>query len=275
MTFRQLAALVCAAVMLSAGLVSRVPAVPQREASKEVRSKLFNQLLAENKELRECIEGEEGGVRAAEEGTTVEEVDLNRDGVPEYEVGPSGPCTCGMVNCSIYLYRQSPRGYELILEDAAGLGIELLKTSSKGYADLRIDARNNAATYSRTTYKFDGKQYRDVGTMVVHHETGESKPATRRVQFKRGMSSTTVQGKASIAMPDIYLVGAGAGQTMTVQLTAPRKSVRFSVMSPKTDSLVIDNQRTWTGPLPETGDYTIIVDADEKGGTYSMSITIK
>jgi len=275
MSFRQLAALVCASVMFSAGLVAGAPAAQKREPSKEVRSKLFNQLLAENKELRECIEGEEGGVRAAEEATTVEEVDLNRDGVSEYEVGPSGRCTCGMVNCSIYIYRQSARGYELILEDAAGLGIELMKTSSKGYADLRVDARNNAATYSRTTYKFDGKQYRDMGTMVVHHETGESKPATRRVQFKRGMSSTTVQGKASIAMPDIYLVGASAGQTMTVQLTAPRKSVRFSVMSPTTDSLVTDNQRTWTGPLPETGDYTIIVDADEKGGSYSMSITIK
>ena len=65
--------------------------------------------------------------------------------------------------------------------------------------------------------------------MIVHHETGESKPAYRRVQFKRGMSSTTVQGKVSIAMPDTYLVGARAGQVMTVQLTAPRRSVRFHV----------------------------------------------
>jgi hypothetical protein len=43
-----------------------------REASKEVRSKLFKQVLAEIGELRECIEREEGGVRAAEEGTTSE-----------------------------------------------------------------------------------------------------------------------------------------------------------------------------------------------------------
>ena len=46
-------------------------------------------------------------------------------------------------------------------------------------------------------------------------------------------------------------------------------------MSPKTTSLVADNTRSWTGTLPEDGDYTIIVDADEKGGTYSMTITIK
>jgi hypothetical protein len=275
MTFCRLATLVCASLVFCLGLVTASPAAQQREASKEVRSKLFKQLLAENRELRECIEAEEGGALAAEEKTTVEEVDLNRDGIPEYEVGLSSPCECGMVNCSIYVYRQVGRGYELILDDASGMGLELLKTSSKGYLDLRVDARNNAATYSTTKYKFDGKKYRDVGTMVVHHETGETKPASRRIQFKRGMSSTTVQGKASLAMPDIYLVGARAGQTITLQLTAPRKSVRFSLMSPKTESLVFDIQRSWTGTLPETGDYTILVDGDEKGSTYSMTISIK
>ena len=104
--------------LLSSGLT----AAQKREASKEVRSKLFKQLLTEDSELRECVQQEEGGARAAEEGTTVEEVDLNRDGVPEYEVGPTGPCACGMVNCSIYVYRQRPRGYELILDNASGNG---------------------------------------------------------------------------------------------------------------------------------------------------------
>ncbi|HJU93670.1 MAG TPA: hypothetical protein VJ656_12100, partial [Pyrinomonadaceae bacterium] len=61
-------------------LLSVVPAFSQkREASKEVRSQLFKQVLADI-DLRECMQSEEGGVRAAEEGTTVEEVDLNRDG---------------------------------------------------------------------------------------------------------------------------------------------------------------------------------------------------
>lgn len=95
------------------------------------------------------------------------------------------------------------------------------------------------------------------------------------MQFQRGASSTTVQGNASIALPDTYLVGAREGQVMTVQLTSQRKSVRFLVMSPKSTSLIADNARSWTGTLPETGDYHIIVDADERGGTYSMTISIK
>lgn len=277
MTLRRWIAFACASLVSVSGLVvNATPGSQKREASKEVRSKLFKQVMSDMTELRECVAREEGGVRTAEEGTTVEEVDLNRDGVPEYEVGLSSSCACGMVNCSIYLYRQSRNGYELILDNAAGLGLELLKTSSNGYADVRIAARDSAATRSETTYKFDGKQYRESGARLVHQETGESKPAYRRVQFKRGTSSSTVQGKVSIALPDTYLVGARAGQVMTVTLTAPRKSVRFLLMGPSTRSLVDDNRRSWTGTLPETGDYTILVDTDElNNSTYSITITIK
>jgi hypothetical protein len=260
------------ALVASLAVDAKSQDVQKREASKDVRSKLFKQMLAEYTELRECIEKEEGGARAAEEGTTVEEIDLNRDGVPEFEVGPSSPCVCGMVNCAIYLYRQSGLGYESLLDDAYGYGLELLKTSSNGYADVRVTARDTAATASNTTYKFDGKQYRETVSTIVNHVTGESKPAYRRVQFKRGKSSTTVQGRVSIALPDTYLLGARAGQVMTVKLTSTDKEVRFIVISPTTMSLVADNARSWTSTLSETGDYRIIV---ERSGTYSMTISIK
>jgi hypothetical protein len=245
------------------------------EVPQEVRSRLFKQVLSEDSDVRECVANEAGGARAAEQNMTVDEVDLNRDGVAEYEVQLSGPCACGMVNCSIYLYRQSLTGYELILDGAAGLGIELLKTSSNGYVDVQVDARDTAATQAQTIYKFDGKKYREARSTIVHLESGERKPASRRVQFKRGASSTTLQGKVSIALPDTLLVGARAGQTMSVQLTAPQQSVRFMLMYSKTTAMLADNTRSWTGTLPETGDYIILVDADEKGGTYSMTISIK
>jgi hypothetical protein len=247
----------------------------KQEPSAELRSQLFKQVLADFPDLRECIEQEEGGVRTAQENMSIETHDLNRDGVPEYEVQMSGPCACGMVNCSIYIYRKTAEGFETILDDAAGLGVEVLKTASNGYSDLLVEARDTAATRAETTYKFDGKKYRDAKTMLVQLETGKTKPATRRLQFKRGMSSATVTGKVSIALPDTYLVGARAGQVMTVTLTAPRKVVRFLVMSPTTRNLVADNAREWTGTLPETGDYYIIVDSDERNSTYSMTVSIK
>lgn len=247
----------------------------QRENKKEVRSRIFKQVLADYPDVRECVEKEEGGFRAAEENMSVEEVDLNRDGVSEYQVELSGPCVCGMVNCSIYLYRQSAAGYESILEDAAGLGLELLKTSSKGYTDVRVDARDNAATQSQTVYKFDGTRYREASSRMVNMQTGESKPASRRVQFSRGASSTTLQGKVSIALPDTLIVGARAGQVMSVQLTSPRSSVRFMLMTARTTMSLADNTRSWTGTLPETGDYLILIEADAKSTPYSMTISIK
>jgi hypothetical protein len=275
MSVKKFAALIFASIMTIALFAAGARSQAHTEQRKDVRSKIFQQVLADFPDIRECVEKEEGGTRAAAEKMSVEEVDLNRDGVSEYEVELSGPCTCGMVNCFIYLYRQAPRGYELILDGASGYGFELLKTSSNGYLDVRVTARDTAATQDETTYKFDGKQYREGGSRVINLETGESKPAYRRVQFKRGTSSATLQGKVSIALPDTYLIGARAGQVMTVQLTAPRRSVTFMVMNSRTTAMLADNTRSWTGTLPETGDYHIVVGADEKGGTYVMTITIK
>lgn len=257
-------------------LLFATPVKAQQHGDKQdLRAQLFNQVLSDFKDLRECMEQEEGGLRKAQENMTIEELDLNRDGVNEYEVEMSGPCACGMVNCSIYIYRKTAQGFEAILDDAAGLGVELLKTSSNGYRDLLVTARDTAATQAETVYKFDGKRYRDVKNTLVQVETGERKPAFRRLQFKRGTSETTVQGKVSIALPDTYLVRARAGQVMTVKLSAPRKVVRFLVMSPSTRSLVADNARDWSGVLDETGDYTIIIDSDARNSAYSMTVSIK
>jgi hypothetical protein len=180
-----------------------------------------------------------------------------------------------MVNCSIYLYRQSPDGYKVILEDAAGFGLQLLKTATMGYTDVRVDARDSAAAQSQTVYKFDGMRYREASSRLVNPQTGESKPSSRRVQFRRGASSATVQGRVSIELSDTWIVGARAGQTMTVQLNSPRSSVRFILMTSRTTQSLADNTRSWTGTLPDTDDYLILVESDAKGGTYSMTITIK
>ena len=245
----------------------------QRESKKEVRSKLFKQVLADYSDVRECVDKEEGGARAAEENMSVEEVDLNRDGVTEYQVELSSPCVCGMVNCSIYVYRQTPAGYESILEDAAGFGIQVLKTSTRGYTDLRVDARDSAAAQSQTIYKFDGNRYREANSRLVNPQSGESKPSSRRVQFRRGASSATVQSKVSLELSDTWIVGARAGQVMTVEVNSAR--VRFMLMTSRTTTSLADNTRSWTGTLPETGDYLILVDTDAKGATYSMTVSIK
>jgi hypothetical protein len=46
-------------------------------------------------------------------------------------------------------------------------------------------------------------------------------------------------------------------------------------MTSRTTQVLADNTTSWTGTLPETGDYHILVDTDGDGRTYSMTITIK
>jgi hypothetical protein len=269
MILKTISAFACLIALL--GLTVQIPA----QNKKEVRSKLFKQVLADYPDVRECVEKEEGGARTAEENMSVEEHDVNRDGVSEYEVSLAGPCACGMVNCMIHLYRQTPAGYELILEDASGFGLTLLKTSTRGYTDLRVDARDSAATQAQSVYKFDGAKYREASARIVNVQTGESKPASRRVQFRRGASSATVQSRVSLELSDTWRVSARAGQVMTVEITSPRNAVKFMLMTSKTTVSLADNTRSWTGTLPETGDYLILVESGDKPSTYSMTITIK
>ena len=49
--------------------------------------------VADLGEFRECVQQAQGGISAAQENTYIEEVDLNRDGVQEYQVELSG-CGC-------------------------------------------------------------------------------------------------------------------------------------------------------------------------------------
>jgi hypothetical protein len=61
---------------------------------------------------------------------------------------------------------------------------------------------------------------------------------------------------------------------MTVQLTSPNKSVRFMLMTARTTESLADNTRSWTGTLPDTDDYLILVESDKRA-TYSITITVK
>ena len=62
---------------------------------------------------------------------------------------------------------------------------------------------------------------------------------------------------------------------MTVRLTRAGKSISFMVLSPGAKQSLIDGAKTWTGVLPESGDYHVLVDTDKKGETYTMSIAVR
>jgi LysM repeat protein len=97
-----------------------------------------------------------------------------------------------------------------------------------------------------------------------------------RIKFPAGGISATVTGNVTFPNRFYYAAGARAGQQMTVQITSPGQWANFSITSPDGQPLkrVENEDRTWTGILPATGDYLIGVAVPSGTITYNLSVTI-
>jgi hypothetical protein len=99
----------------------------------------------------------------------------------------------------------------------------------------------------------------------------------RKIKFAKGKSTATV--KDSIAdrnTTHTWIVGAKAGQTMTVVFSSPRKDVDFCIGFPNggmpEDSC---SKRKWTIELPEDGNYELVIDSKRENTPYTLTVTIK
>lgn len=92
-----------------------------------------------------------------------------------------------------------------------------------------------------------------------------------RISFKRGSTSATVKGTVAKGGPDFYLVGAKAGQTMTVRSIG---KVSFGLDSPDGNLTDDDGNTNWAGELPADGDYRIRVYSNGGAQNYSLTVAI-
>ncbi|HMF55974.1 MAG TPA: hypothetical protein VK619_06420 [Pyrinomonadaceae bacterium] len=98
----------------------------------------------------------------------------------------------------------------------------------------------------------------------------------RRVRFARGRTSTVLRGTLRRGVSHDYLLGASAGQTMSVHLASPG-GLSFSIIGPYGRALA-DFTRDWSGELPANGDYRINVLPDtstNQAFPYTLEITIR
>lgn len=85
---------------------------------------------------------------------------------------------------------------------------------------------------------------------------------TERVQFAKGASSKTITGTLKGDASVDYVVGARAGQTMSVTLKPGNASNYFNVLPPGSETALFvgsSSGNTYTGSLPADGDYRIRV----------------
>lgn len=106
-------------------------------------------------------------------------------------------------------------------------------------------------------------------------------PRTERVQFARGTSSKAIAGTIKGYGVARYLVGARAGQTLTVTLRTSSTSNYFNVTAPGADTAMFDGSTSgsrFTTTIPSTGDYTIDVylmrNAARRGAAASYTLTV-
>jgi hypothetical protein len=101
----------------------------------------------------------------------------------------------------------------------------------------------------------------------------------RRVQFPRGRTTAVLKGKANWGASYVYRLRASAGQTMLVHITGVPT---FRIIAPGSRNYTAldgaDNVQDWTGELPRTGDYQIIVGHANDNYTlapYTLEVTIR
>ncbi|MBD2017632.1 hypothetical protein H6F96_27165 [Microcoleus sp. FACHB-53] len=97
---------------------------------------------------------------------------------------------------------------------------------------------------------------------------------TRRIRFARGASSAVVEDAVVRGTRDIYLLGAKAGQKITVSITSVENNAVFDVISPK-QKILKQEATSWSAQLPATGNYRIVVGGTRGNATYKLRVEIK
>ncbi len=106
-------------------------------------------------------------------------------------------------------------------------------------------------------------------------------PRQERVTFAKGASSATIKGQVKGDETVDYVVGASAGQTISVTLKPSNPSNYFNVLPPDTQDVAMYAGQTgepYTGMLPADGDYKVRVylmrNAARRNAVSTFTLTI-
>jgi hypothetical protein len=102
---------------------------------------------------------------------------------------------------------------------------------------------------------------------------------TSRVRFARGSSSATLEGAVVRGDRDVYIVGANGGQSMSVNISSLERNAVFQIEAPGGNELrgagETDDAMQWSGTLPASGDYRIIVGGTRGNASYTLRVSIR
>jgi hypothetical protein len=107
------------------------------------------------------------------------------------------------------------------------------------------------------------------------------KAEAKRIEFKRGTTSTTVRGTVRNDEQAEYVVWAQIGQRLIIKLTnVPAKSSCFDLQGPDGSDVGLETDCNWrySKVLQATGDFFITVARPSQAGgrsRYRLTVTVK
>lgn len=109
--------------------------------------------------------------------------------------------------------------------------------------------------------------------------------AQKRVRFPAGRTTVVLKGKTTGGPsesggmnPVSYVLRARKGQQMTLRLTSAKKNAVFGLYAPGMDLVEgAQSVKDWSGQLPKTGDYEIIVFPQDEvtNTTFTLEVTVR
>jgi hypothetical protein len=97
---------------------------------------------------------------------------------------------------------------------------------------------------------------------------------TRRIRFEPGTDSAVVEDSVVRGTRDTYLLRANRRQRITINITSEEDNAVFDIRSPSGKTLSQEST-DYTGVLPATGDYRIVVGGIRGNATYTMTVTVE
>ena len=96
----------------------------------------------------------------------------------------------------------------------------------------------------------------------------------KQVRFARGRTTAVIKDTVRLCTSHEYRLRASAGQTMSLNLATGRRT-SFTLQSPSGDTVEgADGVKDWSGDLPETGQYVIVIGTDATAA-YTLEVTIR
>jgi len=99
------------------------------------------------------------------------------------------------------------------------------------------------------------------------------------VKFDPGQSSATIKNSVLRGTRDVYILGAGRQQIMTIKITSTENNAVFDVLMPPDSTanrrIMREGVRELTVKLPQSGDYQIVVGPTRGNASYRLVVSIK